>query len=265
MQFLLFRPIESLGRNVLYYLSDLGSMGLFLLHSLRGIFRTPFRFKALLKEIKIIGAQSFVVIFFTAAFTGMVLGVQGYYTLSKFGSEGLLGSAVALSLIRELGPVLTALMVTGRAGSAMCAELGIMRITQQVDALVCMSIDPYRFLITPKFLATIIAVPLLTLMFDVVGIFGGYVSGVVLLGVNPGAFFSGMEHSVVNKDINLGIIKSFVFAFIIVWICTGRGFLLLRGRAGFGAGSVSRATTQSVVLSSITVLLWDYIITAMLL
>ena len=134
MQFLL-KPIENLGNNTLYYLSDLGGMGIFLMQSIRGIFRSPFRFTALLKEIKIIGAHSFLVIFFTAAFTGMVLGVQGYYTLSKFGSEGLLGSAVALSLIRELGPVLTALMVTGRAGSAMCAELGIMRISQQVDAL----------------------------------------------------------------------------------------------------------------------------------
>jgi len=264
MQFIL-KQIESLGSGTLYYLSDLGSMGLFLLQSIRNIFKMPFRFQALLKEIKSIGANSFVVIFFTAAFTGMVLGVQGYYTLSKFGSEGLLGSAVALSLIRELGPVLTALMVTGRAGSAMCAELGIMRITQQVDALECMTIDPYRFLITPKFLATLIAVPMLTLMFDVVGIFGGYLSGVVLLGVNPGAFFSGMEQSVLNKDVNLGIIKSFVFAVIIVWICTGRGFLLYRSRSGFGAGSVSRATTHAVVLSSITVLLWDYLLTAMLL
>jgi phospholipid/cholesterol/gamma-HCH transport system permease protein len=262
---IIFKLIESLGRNTLYYINDLGGMGLFLLQSLRGIFRRPFRFQALLKEIKGIGAHSFVVIFFTAAFTGMVLGVQGYYTLSKFGSEGLLGSAVALSLIRELGPVLTALMITGRAGSAMCAELGIMRMTQQVDALECMSIDPFRFLITPKFIATLIAVPLLTLMFDVVGILGGYLSGVQLLGVNPGAFFSGMEQSVVNKDINLGIIKSFVFAVIIVWICTGRGFLLLKGRSGFGAGSVSRATTQAVVLSSITVLLWDYLLTALLL
>lgn len=263
---IVLNQIGSVGRNTLYYLYELGFMGLYLLNAFRGIFRMPFRFAALLKEIKVIGAHSFVVIFFTAAFTGMVLGVQGYYTLSKFGSEGLLGSAVSLSLIRELGPVLTALMVTGRAGSAMCAELGIMRISQQIDALECMAIDPYRFLITPKFLATLIAVPLLTLMFNVVGIYGGYLTGVKLLGVNPGAFFSGMEQSVLNKDINLGIIKSFVFAVIIVWICTGRGFLLHKIRyAGFGAESVSRVTTQAVVLSSITVLLWDYLLTAMLL
>jgi phospholipid/cholesterol/gamma-HCH transport system permease protein len=263
---MVLKQIESLGSNTIHYLSDIGRMGIFLLNAVSGIFKRPFRFSALLKEIKLIGAHSFFVIFFTAVFTGMVLGVQGYYTLSKFGSEGLLGSAVSLSLIRELGPVLTALMVTGRAGSAMCAELGIMRISQQIDALDCMAIDPYRYLVAPKFLATLIAVPLLTLMFNVVGIYGGYISGVVLLDVNPGAFLSGMEQSVLNKDINLGIIKSIVFALIIVWICTGRGYLLDKIRfSGFGAESVSRVTTQAVVFSSITILIWDYLLTAMLL
>ncbi len=263
---MVLKLIEGLGNNTIYHLTDMGRMGLFFMRTVLGIFKRPFRFAALLKEIKLIGAHSFFVIFFTAAFTGMVLGVQGYYTLSQFGSQGLLGSAVSLSLIRELGPVLTALMVTGRAGSAMCAELGIMRISQQVDALNCMSIDPYRYLIVPKFLATLIAVPLLTLMFNVVGIYGGYVSGVVLLDVNPGAFIAGMEQSVLNKDIHLGIIKSIVFALIIVWTCTGRGYLLQKIRyAGFGAESVSRVTTQAVVLSSITILIWDYLITAMLL
>ena len=263
---MVLKLIEDLGSNTIYHIKDMGRMGIFLVLSVLGVFKPPFRFAALLKELKLIGAQSFFVIFFTAAFTGMVLGGQGYYTLSQFGSEGLLGSAVSLSLIRELGPVLTALMVTGRAGSAMCAELGIMRISQQVDALNCMSIDPYRYLIAPKFLATLIAVPLLTLMFNVVGIYGGYVSGVFLLDVNPGAFYNGMEQSVLNRDINLGIIKSVVFALIIVWVCTGRGYLLQKIRyAGFGAESVSRVTTQAVVISSITILIWDYLLTAMLL
>ena len=129
------------------------------------------------------------VILFTGAFTGMVLGLQGYYTLRKFGSEGLLGSAVALSLIRELGPVLAALMVIGRAGSAICAEIGIMRNSEQIDALECMAIDPFKFLMAPKFLAAVISLPLLTGIFDVVGIGGGYLIGVKLLGVNDGAFF----------------------------------------------------------------------------
>ncbi len=231
-----------------------------------GVFKRPFRFAALVRQIRLIGANSFLLIFFTGGFTGLVLGLQGYYTLRKFGSEGMLGSAVALTLLRELGPVLTGLMVTGRAGSAMCAEIGIMRNSEQIDALECMAIDPFRYLISPKFLATLISVPLLTMIFNVVGIFGGYLAGVKLLGVNPGAYFSGMEMSVIGKDINLGIIKSIVFAILIAWICTGRGYFVhLIRDAGYGAEGVSRVTTQAVVLTSISILVWDYIITAIFL
>lgn len=255
-----------MGSSAIATVRDMGMMGKFLYLSILGLFKRPFRFMALIKEIRIIGANSIAVIFFTGAFAGMVLGLQGYYTLRKFGSEGMLGSAVALSLIRELGPVLTALMVTGRAGSAMCAELGIMRITEQVDALECMAIDPFRYLIAPKFLATLISVPLLTLIFDVVGIYGGYLAGSVLLDVNPGSYFGGMQQSVDNQDINLGIIKSFVFAVLIVWISTGRGFFVHKIRAaGFGAESVSKVTTQAVVITSIAILIWDYLITALML
>ncbi len=260
------RHIEKLGDAVLYHVQDLGRMGLFLFFAVAGFFKRPFRLGALKRQLQLIGANSFVVIFFTAAFTGMVLGVQGYYTLRKFGSEGGLGSAVALTIIRELGPVLTALMITGRAGSAMCAELGIMRNSEQLDALECMAIDPFRYLITPKFLATLISVPLLTQIFSVVGIFGGYLTGVLLLGVNPGAYFAGMEQSTLNQDINLGIVKSVVFALLIVWICAGRGYFVhVIRNAGFGAEGVSRVTTQAVVMASIAILVWDYLLTAMLL
>ncbi|MFO7605560.1 MAG: MlaE family lipid ABC transporter permease subunit [Desulfurivibrionaceae bacterium] len=263
---MIFKFIENLGGKALYHLNDLGRMGIFMLRSLLGVFKRPFRFRAVVGQIREIGANSFGVIFFTAVFTGMVLGLQGYYTLRKFGSEGMLGSAVSLSLLREMGPVLTALMVTGRAGSAMCAEIGIMRNSEQIDALECMAIDPFRYLIAPKFIAILISVPLLTMIFNVVGIFGGYLAGVKMLGVNPGAFFSGMESSVVNDDISMGIIKSLVFAVLIVWICTGRGYFVdkIEG-AGYGAEGVSRVTTQAVVLSSISILIWDYILTAMLL
>ena len=258
--------IEKLGEIFLAKIKDLGRMGLFLMSILRGIFSRPFRFNEVIRQIRILGSDSFWVIFFTGAFTGMVLGLQGYYSLRKFGSEGLLGSAVALSLIRELGPVLTALMVTGRAGSAMCAEIGIMRNSEQLDALECMSIDPFRYLITPKFLAMMISIPVLTQFFNIVGIGGGYLAGVVLLGVNPGAYFSGIEQSVVNQDINLGIIKSFAFALLVVWICAGRGYFVHKiSSGGFGAEGVSRATTQAVVMSSISVLVWDYLITAVML
>lgn len=258
--------LTRLGNSGLYLLSDLGRMTFFLGRALRGTLRRPFRFRELLRQVHFIGFGSLAVIFFTAASTGMVLGLQGYYSLHKFGAEGMLGSAVSLTLIMELGPVLTALMVAGRAGSAMCAEIGIMRISEQIDALDCMAIDPFRYLITPKFLATIIAVPLLTAVFDVVGIAGGYVAGVGLMGVSPGSYLQGMESSVTNHDIKLGIIKSFVFALLVVWISTGRGYFVreIRG-AGFGAESVSRVTTQAVVLSSISVLIFDYLLTAVLL
>jgi len=260
------RPIQNLGESGISILRDLGRMALYLAKGLLAVFRHPFRFRECIRQIHFVGAGSLAVIFFTAASTGMVLGLQGYYSLHKFGAEGMLGSAVSLTLIMELGPVLTALMVAGRAGSAMCAEIGIMQISDQIDALECMAIDPYRYLITPKIIATLISVPLLTGVFDVIGIAGGYVAGVSLMGVNPGSYMDGMISSVTNHDIRLGVIKSVVFALLVVWICTGRGYFVreIRG-AGFGAESVSRVTTQAVVLSSISVLVFDYLLTAVLL
>lgn len=262
----ILRPIILLGDTTLYVIGDLGRMGLFLFAALMALFKRPFRFRELIKQLRFIGAGSLGVIFFTALASGMVLGLQGYYSLHKFGAEGMLGSAVSLTLIMELGPILTALMVTGRAGSAMCAEIGIMRISEQIDALECMAVDPFRYLIAPKFLAALLSVPLLTAVFDVVGILGGYLAGVQLMGVNAGSFFSGMQQSVTNHDIRLGIIKSFVFALLLVWISTGRGYFVqqIRG-AGFGAESVSKVTTQAVVLSSISILIVDYLLTAVLL
>ena len=260
------RPFARLGDQFLYLLTDLGRMGIFLLATLAGVFKRPFRGRELLKQLSFIGAGSVTVIFFTALSSGMVLGLQGYYSLHKFGAEGMLGSAVSLTLIMELGPILTALMVTGRAGSAMCAEIGIMRISEQIDALECMAVDPFRYLISPKLLATMISVPLLTAMFDVVGIFGGYLAGVKLMGVSSGSYFNGMMQSVTNHDIRLGIIKSFVFALLLVWISTGRGYFVQQIRGvGFGAESVSKVTTQAVVMSSISVLIFDYLLTAVLL
>ena len=260
------KPFARLGDQFLYLLTDMGRMGLFLLSTLAGVFRRPFRGGELLKQLRFIGAGSVTVIFFIAFSSGMVLGLQGYYSLHKFGAEGMLGSAVSLTLIMELGPILTALMVAGRAGSAMCAEIGIMRISEQIDALECMAVDPFRYLISPKLLATMISVPLLTAMFDVVGIFGGYLAGVKLMGVSSGSYFNGMMQSVTNHDIRLGIIKSFVFALLLIWISTGRGYFVQQIRGvGFGAESVSKVTTQAVVMSSISVLIFDYLLTAVLL
>ncbi len=241
-------------------------MGIFLFFSLINIFKPPYKISPIIKQIYIIGTLSVFVVIFTGAFTGMVLALQGHTTLRKFGADGLLGSAVALSLIRELGPVLAALMVTGRAGSAICAEIGIMRISEQIDALDCMAIDPYKYIMAPKFIAAIIAMPLLTAIFDVVGIFGGYMVGVGLLGANEGAYFSSMYNDVEFNDVYMGLVKSLCFGLLIVWITSAKGYFIhLERGGGFGAEGVSRATTNAVVLSSVSILVVDYFLTSVLL
>jgi phospholipid/cholesterol/gamma-HCH transport system permease protein len=244
----------------LYLVREMGRMGLFLSYACYVIVRYPGQPFQIIKQINFIGAKSFFVIFLTAAFTGMVLGLQGFYTLTKFGSEGMLGAVVALSLIRELGPVLAALMVTGRAGSAITAEIGIMRITEQIDALETMALEPFKYLVSPKILAALVAVPLLCAIFDIVGIAGGYLVGVKLMGVNPGAYFHEMEKGVQWKDVYSGLIKSVSFGLIIAWISCYKGYFASRGAEG-----VSRATTASVVTTSVMILVWDYFLTSILL
>ncbi|WP_277058173.1 MlaE family ABC transporter permease [Trichlorobacter lovleyi] len=252
--------LRAIGRRTIAQVQELGNCGQFLVYALYSILRRPGRPVHILKQVSFIGAKSLFVIVLTAAFTGMVLGLQGYYTLTKFGSEGMLGTAVALSLIRELGPVLSALMVTGRAGSAITAEIGIMRISEQIDALETMALDPYKYLISPKFIAAMISMPLLCAIFDVVGIYGGWMVGVKLLGVNPGAYFSEMYKSVEWKDVYSGFVKSYSFGIIIAWIGCYKGYY-----AGHGAEGVSKATTEAVVLTSVLILVWDYFLTSILL
>jgi len=232
-------------------------MTLFLLEALGLAVVPPFRFRRLLQEIYFIGVRSIPIILLTAAFTGMVLALQGYYTLRQYGSEGALGSAVALSLIREMGPVLTGIMVSARAGSAVTAEIGIMRISEQLDALDTMAVNPMQYVVMPKLLAGLIAVPLLTAMFDVMGILGGYLVGVVLLGVSSGTYFSGMIQSVVPLDINGGVVKSLIFGLTVLLVACYKGYYTEHGAEG-----VSKATNQTVVLSAVLVLGWDYLLTS---
>ncbi len=252
--------LQQLGGSALTLLREMGRMLTFLGYALYIVVRRPGRPIHILKQLHFIGTKSLFVICLTAVFTGMVLGLQGYYTLAKFGSEGMLGSAVALSLIRELGPVLTALMVTGRAGSAITAEIGIMKITEQIDALKSMALEPFKYLVSPKIIAAVLAVPLLCALFDVVGIAGGYLVGVKLLGINPGTYFFEMEKSVVGRDVLSGFVKSLSFGLIISWVCCFKGYT-----AGHGAEGVSRGTTAAVVMSSVLILVWDYFLTSVLL
>jgi phospholipid/cholesterol/gamma-HCH transport system permease protein len=235
--------IRKLGALSLMGLRGTGRLGLFLTKTFIFAVTPPLKFSQFLKQIQFIGFQSALVIFMTGAFTGMVL----------------LGPMVALSLIKELGPVLSALMVTGRAGSAMTAEIGIMRITEQIDAIELMGLNPFRYLVVPKFLAGILALPLLTAIFDVVGIFGGYLVGVKLLGIGEGTYFGEMANYVRVQDVAEGIYKSLSFGVLITWVCCYKGYYV-----GFGAEGVSKATTQAVVLSSVLILFWDYVLTSAL-
>ena len=251
--------LRNVGHWTLRGLALTGRMVLFLGATLLGIVRPPFRLRRLVGQVSFIGAQSMGVICLTGAFTGMVLGLQGFFTLRKFGSEALLGPAVALSLIRELGPVLAALMVTARAGSAMAAEIGSMRVTEQIDALEAMALTPIQFLMVPRLIAGVAVMPLLTAVFDVVGIYGGYLIGVQLLGLSGGTYFGQMRGAVEFADIRGGFLKAILFGGLIVWVSGYKGY-----HAGYGATGVSRATTEAVVLCAVLILIGDYVLTALL-
>jgi len=250
---LALRALDALGRRATYVVDSLGRFGAFLGQALAAVLTPPFKFRAFIDRLHYIGYRSLLIIVLTGGFTGMVLGLQMYLTLVRFGSEAYLGPAVALSLIRELGPVLAALMVTGRAGSALTAEIGIMRITEQIDALTVMALNPLRYLVAPSILAGLVTFPLMTAIFDVVGIFGGYLVGVELLGLSQGTYFGEMQSFVDMQDIMTGFWKSLSFGVVVTWVCTYKGF-----NVGHGAEGVAKATTDAVVLSSVLILVWDY-------
>ena len=244
--------------------NDLGAMAIFFARAFALIFHRK-QVVEIINQVYFIGARSASIVMLVGFFTGMVLGLQLYYVMNKFGAVGFLGTAVALSLIRELGPVLCAIMITARAGSAMTAEIGIQRISEQIDALTTMRIDPIGYLISPRIAAAIISFPILTALFDLVGIFGGYVSGVVLLGGDSGAYLYRMDASVDWVDVRGGFIKSIVFAILVITLCCFQGYFTHMRRDSFGAKSVSLSTTSAVVLSCVMILVSDYVVTSFLL
>ncbi len=256
---LVLNKIERVGEVSLKKVSEFGAAWIFLFRVLTSALLPPYRFSLVLKQIYVIGVQSLSVIILVGGFTGAVLAVQGKHTLAQFGAEAFTGSAIALSLIRELGPVLTALMVNGRAGSAITAELGIMKITEQVDALRSMAIDPIHHLMVPRLLAGIISVPLLTAVFDVVGIIGGYMVAVWNLGLSSGTFYSVMVQAVKDVDVISGLVKSIAFGLCVFWISCYKGWT-----CGFGAVGVNRATTSAVVTASVVILVLDYFLASIL-
>jgi phospholipid/cholesterol/gamma-HCH transport system permease protein len=254
-----------LGRWGIAAVAAVGETTVFALAGLAHIFSGGRIVPRTLRQLHVIGYQSLFVIVLIGIFCGMVLGLQGYYTLVKFGSAGFLGSAVALSLVRELGPVLTAIMLAGRAGSSMAAEIGVMRITDQIDALDVMDISPMAYLVSPRLCAAMISFPLLTAVFDVIGIIGGYLTGVLMLDINEGAYFYRVASSVGMADLTGGFVKSFVFGLLVTTICCRQGYAAHRRKDSVGPEAVGNATTSAVVISCVLILTADYVLTSFLL
>jgi len=249
------------GSRTLSLNNNLGALAIFFFRSFIMIFRIK-AIPDIIAQIYFIGAKSAAIVMLVGFFTGMVLGLQLYFVLVKFGSVGVLGTAIALTLIREMGPVLAAIMITARAGSAMTAEIGIQRISEQIDALSTMRIDPLGYLISPRIAAAIISFPILTTFFDLIGILGAWVSGCLLLGVNSGTYFYRVVSSTQIDDIMGGFYKSIVFGLLVVTICCFQGFFTHMRTDSFGAKSVSLSTTSAVVFSCVMILISDYVVTS---
>jgi phospholipid/cholesterol/gamma-HCH transport system permease protein len=255
------KRIQRFGEFGLDFCERIGTSGLFLTGIL--LQRPKWRqgLVMLIEEIYVVGVLSLAIIVVSALFIGMVLGLQGYNTLDRFGATQELGALIALSVTRELGPVVTALLFAGRAGSALTAEIGLMRATEQISSMEMMAVDPLWRVISPRFWAGVISMPFLTIIFSAVAVYGGYLVGVQWLGVDAGSFWSNMQASVdFRVDVINGVIKSLVFGFVVTWIAVYQGYYTVPTSVG-----ISRATTKSVVYSSLAVLGLDFVLTAMML
>ncbi len=252
--------LQGLGHKALGFFQRLGRGHILLFRILAGSYSLLPRFDLVIKQVFSVGVLSLLIIVVSGLFVGMVLGLQGYNTLVDFGAEESLGVVVSLSLVRELGPVVSALLFAGRAGSALTAEIGLMKATEQLSAMEMMAVDPVRRVLAPRFWAGVISMPLLAAIFSAVGVIGGYFVGVGLLGVDAGAYWSQMQaHVDFYNDILNGVIKSVVFGIVVTWIAIYEGNDALPTSEG-----VSRATTRTVVHSSLAVLGLDFILTALM-
>ena len=252
--------VQQLGRFGLGVFERLGRGHLFLLQILAGTPSVLLRPRLLIAQMHSVGVLSLVIILVSGLFVGMVMGLQGYNTLVDFGAEESLGVVVALSLVRELGPVVAALLFAGRAGSALTAEIGLMKATEQLSGMEMMAVDPIKRVVAPRFLAGFLSMPLLAAIFSAVGVMGGYFVGVGLLGVDSGAYWSQMQAKVdLHEDIYNGVIKSIVFGFVATWIAVFEGYDTLPTSEG-----VSRATTRTVVHTALAVLGLDFVLTALM-
>ncbi len=257
---MLVERISQLGRRGMKNLLAMGRATIMLYHALVGRPEPRKHFPLLVQQLYVVGVQSVLIILVSGLFIGMVLGLQGYNVLVEYGAESSLGPLVSLSLLRELGPVVAALLFAGRAGSALTAEIGLMKATEQLSSLEMMAIDPLRRIVSPRFWAGIISLPLLALMFSLVGIYGGKLVGVDWLGADEGSFWSGMQAAVdLNEDVVQGFIKSLMFALVVTWIALFNGYDAKPTAAG-----ISQATTRTVVHSSLAVLGRDGVLTGVM-
>ena len=256
--------VGSLGSYSIAKVRGLGDFALFIARSLAAVTATRRLAGRVARAVYEQGLRCLPVILIVGTFTGLVLGLQGYYVLNRFGSEGLLGALVSLSLVREMAPVLAALMLVGQAGSALAAELGIQRNSEQIVALDTMGVNSHGYLVTPRLLASLFVFPAQTALFVAVGLWGGSLSGSLLLGVDPGIYWSSVHRAVESEDVRECLMKAVTFGLLTIGICAFQGFNAHRIRRATGARAVSAATTKAVVLSSIVVLAADYVITSFL-
>lgn len=251
--------ISKIGACCFRFFYLVGDSSRFLYKAMRALFKKQVTSASLFLYMKQIGIDSLVIIILTGIFTGTALAFQAYIGFSKFGTEGLIGGIVAMGMTRELGPVLTGLMVIARAGSAMTAELGTMKITEQIDALKTLNINPYRYLVTPRIIASVLVMPCLTMFSAICGIAGGYIFCSYVLDLNPISYISSIRQLLDLSDIVVGLIKSSFFGFILAWVATYNGY-----RTSEGARGVGKATTQSVVSGSILVLIMNSVLSYIL-
>ena len=251
--------IEKVGETTISMIESVGRASLFFFETLLWLVRPPYRLKMIFNAMEFVGVGSLFIVILTGFFTGAVFALQGATAFRLFNAESLVGSTVALSLARELAPVLTGLMVSGRAGSGIATEIGTMRVTEQIDALYTMAVNPVQYLIVPRFIAGLVMVPLLTALFNLVGMVGCYSVGVGMLNIDEGVFYENVKWFVEPADLYNGLIKSCVFGGILTLVGCYKGFYATGGARGVGL-----ATTQSVVVSSVLILVADYLLTALM-
>jgi phospholipid/cholesterol/gamma-HCH transport system permease protein len=251
--------LENLGQKIFALITEMGRVVTFLMQTLRASVSPPFYLRNLLKQMEVIGVDSIPVVLTTALSTGMVLALQSYTGFKRFGAESLIGTVVSLSMTRELGPVLTGLMVAGRAGAAMAAELGTMKVTEQIDALETLATNPMKYLVVPRFLASTVMMFFLTILGMLIGILGGYFVGVKVLGTNPNTYIDQSINNTEVKDIWFGLVKALVFGGVVGLIGSYKGF-----NTEGGAEGVGKATTGAVVVSCMLILILDYFLSALL-